>query len=162
MYYYAICVGWLGILFKETHCFTDIRSPRASEILTSYELSVLKLLYPSILFATQIRTLVLYVFLLRVSKHTAHPFLSDIDPSDIPSPKHTQFDINSFTLQYIPVHHQWNEMYQVEAYTKVLVDRLSINTPLNESAIIKLSAVDRTIITHHLIGVLEGISFSMN
>ena len=88
--------------------------------------------------------------------------MSDIDPSVIPSPKHTQFVINSFTFQHIPVQHQWNEMYQVEAYTKVLVDRLSINTPLNESAIIKLSAVDRTIITYHLIGVLEGISFAMN
>ena len=39
---------------------------------------------------------------------------------------------------------------------KVLIDRLSINAPLEEPIILQLLAAYRTAITHNLIGLLEG------
>ena len=47
-------------------------------------------------------------------------------------------------------------MYQVEAYTKVLVDRLSINTPLDEPTITQLLVTYCTVIVRNLIRLLKG------
>ena len=38
--------GWFGIPFKDTNCFTHVRSPNPIEILRLYGLSCLVLLYP--------------------------------------------------------------------------------------------------------------------
>ena len=47
---YLLCIatldGWFGIPFKDTNCFTNVRSPCPSKILTLYGLSALIPLYP--------------------------------------------------------------------------------------------------------------------
>ena len=76
---YNICCdifdGWFGIPFKDTSCFTHIRSPHPTEILSLYGLPNLINLYPSHLSANQIRTLVLHALPVTISNHITlyHP-----------------------------------------------------------------------------------------
>ena len=70
---YLLCIntfdGWFGILFKDTKCFTHVRSPHPSEILRLYRLFALIPLYPCTISVFQIHTLVLYTLPFCVSKH---------------------------------------------------------------------------------------------
>ena len=59
-------------------------------------------------------------------------------------------------LQSLPVKDKWECAYQTDPDTKVLIDRLSINAPLHESTILKISADYRTSIARNLLRLLEG------
>ena len=148
--------GWFGIPFKDDHCFTHVRSPHPTEILQLYGLSCLIPLYPHSLSAIEIRTLVLHVLPLRTSKHIATTFLSDVVPPAIPPPTHLQCLSNCFTLQPIPARHNWDEAYQQDAETKIFLDHLLINAPLDQSTIRTLPAAYRTAIARNQIGLLSG------
>ena len=91
---YLLCIntfdGWFGILFKDTKCFTHVRSPHPSEILRLYRLFALIPLYPCTISVFQIHTLVLYTLHFCVSKHIANNFLSNIIPAAILPPTHIQ------------------------------------------------------------------------
>ena len=65
---------WFGIPFKDTNCFTHVRSPHPTEILSLYGLPNLIPLYPFYLFANQIRTLVLHTLPTTISNHIATTF----------------------------------------------------------------------------------------
>ena len=81
---------WFGIPFKDTNCFTRVRSPHPTEILSLYGLPNLIPLYTSNLSANQIRTLVLHTLTTTVSNHIVTTFLSDVVPPAIPPPSSIQ------------------------------------------------------------------------
>ena len=61
--------------------------------------------------------------------------LSDAVPPAIPLPPHLQCISNCFTLQPLPAKHNWEEAYQQDSETKVFLDYLSINDPIDQSTI---------------------------
>ena len=148
--------GWFGIPFNDANCFTHVRSPHPIEMLRVYGLSCLIPLYPCTLFAIQIRTLVLHVLPPRISHHIAQTFLSGVVPPNIPPPTHLQCISNYFTLQPLPTQHNWDEAYQNDSETKLFLDHLSINAPLDQSTIRTLPAAYRTAIARYQIGLLSG------
>ena len=148
--------GWFGIPFKDTNCFTHVRSPHPTDILRLYGLSCLIPLYPCTISAIQIRTLVLYVLPPRISNHIAQTFISGVVPSAIPPPVHLQCISNFYTLQPLPAQHNWDEAYQNDSETKLFLDHLSINAPLDQSTIRTLTAAYRTTIARNQIGLLSG------
>ena len=77
--YCDIFDGWFGIPFKDTNCFTYVRSPHLTEILSLYGL-------PPHHSANQIRTLVLHTLPATVFNHITTTFLSDVVPPTIPPP----------------------------------------------------------------------------
>ena len=89
---------WFGIPFKDTNCFTHVRSPYLTEILSLYGLPNLIPLYSSYLSTNQIRTLVLHTLPTTVSNHIATTFISDVVPPTIPPPSSIQCISNCFTL----------------------------------------------------------------
>ena len=124
-------------------------------------------LYLCTLSALQIRTLVLHVLPLQISHHIAQTFLSDAVPPAIPPPTHLRHISNCFTLYPLPVQHNWEEAYQKYSETKLFLDHLSINAPLDQSTIRTLPAAYRTAISRNQIGFFssrlvyyEQISFS--
>ena len=129
-----------SIPFKDTNCFTRVLSPHLSEILKLYGLSFLIPLYPCIISATKIRTLVLHFLSPRVSHRIAKTFLFDTVPPAIPLSTHIQYIRIVFTLQPLPTTHNWEESYQQNSEKKRFLDHMSINTPLNQSIIRKLPA----------------------
>ena len=91
--------GWFGIPFQDTLFFAHIRSPHFSEILTLYGLASLIPFYPTILYSTQIRLLILHILSFRPIKHIIHTFLSHIVSPAILSSQINQCIINCFTFQ---------------------------------------------------------------
>ena len=148
--------GWFGIPFNDANCFTYVRSPQPTEILRLYGLSFLIPLYPWTLSALQIRTFVLHVLSSRISHHIEQNFLSDAVPPAIPPPTHRQCISNFFTLQPLPAKHNWEEAYQKNSETKMFLDYLFINAPLNQSTIRTLPAAYRTAIARNQIKLLSG------
>ena len=59
-------------------------------------------------------------------------------------------------MPLLPANKNQDEAYQQNRDTKLLIDRLSINTPLDQSTIIKPPAVYRATIAHNQMGLLEG------
>ena len=147
---------WFGIPFNDANCFTHVRSPHPTENLRLYGLSCLIPLYPCTLSAIQIRTLILHVIPPRISHHIAQTFLSGVFPPAIPPPTRLQCISNCFTLQPFPAQHNWDEAYQNDSETKLFLDHLSINTPLDQSTIRTLPAAYRTTIARNQIGLLSG------
>ena len=95
--------------------------------------------------------------------HLSHVFLSHIVPPIISSSiqikcvrVNTECIIHCFTLQPLPATDQWRRNYNDDPYTKVLLDRLSISTPLDKQTIFHLSAACRTAIARNLLNILEG------
>ena len=95
--------------------------------------------------------------------HLSHAFLSHIVPPIITSSiqtkcvrVNTQCISHCFTLQSLPATDQWTRAYNDDPHTKVLIDRLSIRTPLDKPTILHLQAVYRTAIARNLLGILEG------
>ena len=155
-FYESIFNGWFGIPFQDTFYFTHVRSPRLSKILTLDGLSALISFYSTILFSIPIRSFVLHMHPLRVTKDISHIFLFHIPSPAITSPTH-QCISNCVTLQPLPVKDQRDYAYQSDPDTKVLIDRLSINISLNEPTILKFPAAYRTTIARNLLGLIEGI-----
>ena len=98
----------------------------------------------------------LHVLPLWVSQHIAKTFLSDAVPPAISPPTHLQCISNCFTLQLLPAQHNWDEAYQQDAETKIFLDHLSINAPLDQSSIRTLPAAYRTAIARNQIELLSG------
>ena len=57
---------------------------------------------------------------------------------------------------HLPVKDQLDYVYQVDPDTKVLLDCLSINAPLDEPTILQLPTPYRSAITRKFLGLLEG------
>ena len=120
-------------------------------------------LYPTLLSSIQIRSLVLHIIPLPIMHHLSHAFLSHIVPPIILSSiqtkyvrVNTQYINHCFIFQPLPVIDQWTRAYNDDPYTKVLLDRLSISTPLDKSTILHLPVAYRTAIARNLLGILEG------
>ena len=120
-------------------------------------------LYPTLLSSIHIRSLVLHIILLPIMYHISHDFLSHIAPPIIPSSiltkcvrVNTQYISHCFTLQPLPATDQWTRDYNDDPYTKVLLDRLSIGTPLDKPTILHLPAAYRTAIVRNLLDIFEG------
>ena len=62
---------------------------------------------------------------------------------------------NCFTLHPLPAKHNWDEVYQNDSDTKLFLDHLSINAPLDQSTICTLPAAYRTVIARNQIGLLS-------
>ena len=158
--YYLSCIdtfdGWFGITFKDTSCFTRVRSPRHSEILTLYGLFSLNPLYHCTISALHIRTFVLHALPFRVSNHIANNFFFDIIPPAIPPPIHIQCISNCFTLQPLPAKHTWHTAYQQDSDTKFFIDHCTLNAPLDQSTILNFQAAYRIARSRSQLGLLEG------
>ena len=155
--------GWFGIPFSSIHYVTHVKAPHPTEILSLYKLDVLIPLYPTITSSTQIRSLVLHTIPLTVIQHLATTFLSKIVPPIIPSSHITRYaSINThcishcFTLQPMPAITRWKQAYHDDPDTRVLIDRLSINSPLDQPTILQLPAAYRISIARNLLGLFEG------
>ena len=144
------------VSLHDTISFTHICSPHLSKFLTLYGVTVLIIFYPTILSSTQIISLVLQILLLRVMQIVNHTFLFRIVPLVIPSSHTNQCISKCITLHHIPVKYRWEYVYQAMSNTKVLMDRLSISTPLNEKIILKLPTTYCTTIFRDLLESLEG------
>ena len=95
--------------------------------------------------------------------YLSHAFFSHIVPPIIPSSiqtkcvrVNTQYISHCFTLQPLPASYQWTRAYNNDPHTKVLLDRLSISTPLDKPTIFHLPEAYRTVIARNLLGILEG------
>ena len=155
--------GWFGVPFSSINYVTHVRAPHLTEILSLYKLDVLIPLYPTIISSTHIRLLVLHTIPFIVIQHLATTFLSNIVPPIIPSSHRTRYDsINTqcishcFTLQLMPVITRWKQAYHDDPDTRVLIDRFSINSPLDQPTILQLPAAYRTAIARNLLRLLEG------
>ena len=152
---YLSCSGMFdelfGIPLKDINCFTYVRSPRPSEILTLYGLPYLIPSYPCIISTAQIRILLLHVLPLQFSHHIAKIFLFKALLSAIPPPTHIQCIGNCFTLQPLHVKHNRGEVYQQDPETTLSIYHLSINARLDQSTILKFPAVYRTSIARNKI-----------
>ena len=114
-------------------------------------------LYPTILSSIQTRSLVLHIIPLPVIHHLSQGFLNHIVPPIIPSSRvSTQCISHCFTLQPLPASDQWTRAYNDDPHTKVLIDCLSISTPLDKKKNFHLPAAYRTAIARNLLGLLEG------
>ena len=102
----SIFNGWFGIPFQDNFSSTHIRSHYPLEILTLYGLIDLIPFYPTILSSAQIKSLVLRILPLQFMHHINHIFLSHIVSPVILSPHATQYIINFFTLQLLPIKDQ--------------------------------------------------------
>ena len=155
--------GWFGVPFSSINYVTHVRAPHLTEILSLYKLDVLIPLYPTIISSTQIRSLVLHTIPFTVIQHLATTFLSNIFPPIIPSSYRTRYaSINTqcishcLTLQPVPAITRWKQAYHDDPDTRVLIDRLSINSPLDQPTVLQLPAAYRSVITRNLLGLLEG------
>ena len=90
-------------------------------------------------------------------------FVSNIFPTIIPSSHNTGYiSINtqrgsySFILQHMPATTHWKKAYYDDPHTRMLIDRLSINSPLYEQTILHFPASYRSAIVRNLLGLLEG------
>ena len=97
----SIFDGFLGIPFTESLHTTHIHAPRSSEILILYNLIHLIPLYPPLLSLVLIRSLVLHILSLCLSRHLTDMFLSKILPPPISPPIIHQYISSYFTLQPI-------------------------------------------------------------
>jgi len=68
----------------------------------------------------------------------------------------TQCVSHCFTLQPMPAITRWKKTYHDDPDTRVLIDRVSINSPLDQPTILQLSAAYRSAIARNLLGLLEG------
>ena len=100
---------------------------------------------------------------LPILNHITYAFIYHVVPPTIPFSiqtkcvsVNTQCISNCFTIQPMPVSDQWARAYNDESATKVLLDRLSVSTPLDKPTILHLPAAYRTAITCNLLGILEG------
>ena len=106
-------------------------------------------LYPSHLSAKQIRTLVLHTLPATVSNHIATTLISDVVPPAIPPSSSIQCISNFFTLQPVPDKINWDNAYQQDSETKLILDHLSVNAPFGQTTIVNLQAVYRTAIARN-------------
>ena len=120
-------------------------------------------LYPTLLSSIQICSLILHIIPLPIIHHLSHAFLSHVVPPIIPSSIQTKYvRVNTqcishcFTLQPLPATDQWTCAYNNDPHTKVLLDRLSISTPLDKPTILHLPTAYRTAIVRDFLGILEG------
>ena len=96
-------------------------------------------------------------------RYLSHAFLSHIVSPIIPSSiqtkyvrVNTQYISHCFTLQSLPASDQRTRSYNDDLHTKTLLDRLSINTPLDRPTIFHLPAAYRTAIARNLLVIIEG------
>ena len=96
-------------------------------------------------------------------QHLATTFLSIIVPPIIISYHYTCYaNINThcvshcFTLQPMPAITRLKQAYHDDPDTRVLIDRLSINFPLDQHTILQFPAVCRSAIVRNLLWLLEG------
>ena len=155
--------GWFGIPFPSPLSFTHILVSHSTEILNFYGLSALIPLYPIILSSIQIRSLVLHIIPLSIMHYLSHAFVSHIVSPIIPSSIQTKYvRVNTqcishcFTLQPLPTSNQWTRAYNNDPHTKVLIERLSISSPLDTPKILHLPAAYRTAIARNLLGILKS------
>ena len=121
-----------------------------------YGLPNLFSLYPSHLSVNQIRTLVLHTLPATVSNHIATTFLSDVVPPAIPPPSSIQCISNCFILQPVPDKSNWDNAYQQNLETKLILDHLSVNAPFDQTTIVNLPVAYRTAIARNQITFLGG------
>ena len=143
--------GIFDRVFFTDNSLTHIRAPYPTEILALYRFDTLIPLYPTIVSFDQIRSLVLHTIPFHVMHHLTTTLF--IVYPIISSPHNTGYiNINIqcvspfFTLQPMPA----------TTHTRVLSDRLSINSPLHKPTILQFPATYRSTITRDLIGLLEG------
>ena len=152
---------WFGIPFSADNSLTHIRDPYPTEILALYRFDTLIPLYPTIVSFDQIRSLVLHTIPFHVMQHLTTTLF--ISPPIISSSHNTGY-INIytqcvspfFTLQPMPATTHWKKAYYNDPHTRVLIDHLSINSPLHIPTILQFPATYRSAIARNLIGLLEG------
>ena len=98
-----------------------------------------------------------------VIQHLTTTFVSRNVPSIIPSSDntgyaniYTQCVSHCFTLQPMSAITRWKQAYHYDPDTRVLIDRLSINSPLDQHTILQFPAVYRSVIVRNLLWLLEG------
>ena len=155
-YDFSIFGGWFGIPNTYSIHTTHIRIPYYSEILSLYNLHPLIALYSSFRLSLHIRSLVLNILPLCLSKYVTDIFLHKILPSPISPPTIHQCISNCFILQPISVSAQWSTAYTSNPDTNALMDHLSYNALLNKLILSKLVVIYREVIEQNFLCILNS------
>ena len=131
--------GWFGIPFKDANCFTHVRSPHPTEILRLYGLSCSIPLYPCII--PQHKSKHWFCTSFHLGFYTTSQellFRMLIHPLSL-----CLLTSNAFAKD------KWEEAYKQDSETKLFLDHLSINAPLDQSTIRTFPAAYRTYIARN-------------